>query len=71
MVSIKNPDDKTARGYRLRDSTHKMISELEELMKTNQDVVLTEACRILYRKVMKKVKKQNEENLTKENQQSK
>lgn len=60
MISnnMKNHDKKISRGYRLKLSTHSLIDELEKLMKTSKDVVITEAISILYKKVNRKIKKE-------------
>lgn len=55
---MKNHDEKTSRGYRLKLTTHSLIDELEKLMNTSKDVVITEAISILYKKVNKKIKKE-------------
>lgn len=56
---MKNHDEKTSRGYRLKLTTHSMIDELEKIMKTNKDVVITEAMLLLYKKVNRKINKEN------------
>lgn len=57
-INMKNHDEKTSRGYRLKLTTHSLIDELEKLMNTSKDVVITEAISILYKKVNKKIKKE-------------
>jgi len=59
---MKNPDEKISRGYRLKLTTHSMIDELEKIMKTNKDVVITEAMLLLYKKVSRKINKEKIEN---------
>lgn len=54
-INMKNHDEKKSRGYRLKLSTHSLIDELEKLMNTSKDVVITEAVSILYKKVKKKL----------------
>ncbi len=60
MISnnMKNHDEKISRGYRLKLTTHSMIDELEKIMKTNKDVVITEAMLLLYKKVSRKINKE-------------
>lgn len=57
-INMKNHDEKISRGYRLKLTTHSLIDELEKLMNTSKDVVITEAISILYKKVNKKIKKE-------------
>ncbi len=61
-INMKNHDEKKSRGYRLKLSTHSLIDELEKLMNTSKDVVITEAVSILYKKVNKKIIKKKQEN---------
>lgn len=56
-ININKHDEKKSRGYRLKLSTHNLIDELEKLMNTSKDVIITEAISMLYKKVKRKIKK--------------
>ncbi len=43
---------RTARGYRLKISTHNMIKSLQELTNYDADRVITESCLLMYKKVL-------------------
>jgi retron-type reverse transcriptase len=44
----KSSTDKTSRGYRLKNSTHRLIDKIRKMMNANQDIVITKACEMLY-----------------------
>lgn len=43
---------KIARGYRLKPSTHKLIKSLQELTNADSDTVLSESCKLYYKKLI-------------------
>lgn len=45
-------EQRTARGYRLKVSTHNMIKSLQELTNHDADTVITESCLLMYKKVL-------------------
>lgn len=49
---IKKTELRTARGYRLKLSTHAMIKSLQELTGSDADTVLTESVLLMYKKVI-------------------
>ncbi|MBN8584191.1 MAG: hypothetical protein J0M37_03785 [Ignavibacteria bacterium] len=49
---IKKTELRTARGYRLKLSTHQMIKSLQELTGSDADTVLTESVLLMYKKVI-------------------
>jgi len=53
MLIIKHKAEKTAKGYRLKKTTHKLIDKLQMIMKANQDTVITKACKMLYKQLAK------------------
>ena len=53
VLIIKNKTEKTAKGYRLKKTTHKLIDKLQMLMKADQDTVITKACKMLYKQLAK------------------
>ena len=53
VLIIKNKSEKTAKGYRLKKTTHKLIDKLQMLMKADQDTVITKACKMLYKQLAK------------------
>ncbi len=40
--------NKTARGYRLKPSTHTMIAKIQNLLGSDQDEAIASACTLLY-----------------------
>jgi len=44
----KPKEQKKARGYRLKPSTHNMIAEIQKLLKCDQDKAIYEACKKFY-----------------------
>jgi hypothetical protein len=55
MTSFKKKSRKTAKGYRLKPETHKLINKLCELLEADQDEVISKACRKIYKEVSKTV----------------
>jgi len=53
VLIIKNKTEKTAKGYRLKKTTHKLIDKMQLLMKADQDTVITKACKMLYKQLEK------------------
>lgn len=48
----KKAEQRTARGYRLRISTHNMIKSLQELTSYDADTVITESVLLMYKKIL-------------------
>ncbi len=48
VLKIKSKTEKTAKGYRLKISTHKLIDEMQKMLKSDKDTVITKACKMLY-----------------------
>ncbi len=53
MVSFKKKSVKKAKGYRLKPSTHRLITKLSQLLEADQDEVISKACRKYYRDIRK------------------
>ena len=53
VLIIKHRPEKTAKGYRLKKTTHKLIDKLQIVMKADQDTVITKACKMLYKQLAK------------------
>lgn len=51
----KNKNLKTAKGYRLKVSTHEKIKELQSLTNTSQDLVISRAIRAYIRELNSKI----------------
>jgi len=45
---IKKKIKKTSKGYRLRPQTHSLINEIQQILRVDQDTIITKACRMLY-----------------------
>ena len=43
--------NKTAKGYRLKVSTHKLIDKIQLMLSADQDTVITKACKLLYKEL--------------------
>lgn len=48
----KKAEQRTARGYRLKISTHNMIKSLQELTSYDADTVISEAVLLMYKKIL-------------------
>ena len=48
----KKAEQRTARGYRLKNSTHNMIKSLQELTSYDADTVITESVLLMYKKIL-------------------
>ncbi len=48
----KKAEQRTARGYRLKISTHNMIKSLQELTSYDADTVITESVLLMYKKIL-------------------
>lgn len=59
----QKPEQRIAKGYRLKVSTHSLIKSLQELTKYDADTVITESCLLMYKKVLS----EKENNLFKNN----
>ena len=46
--------EKTAKGYRLKNSTHKLINEMKLILNADKDTVITKACKMLYSEIVNK-----------------
>lgn len=44
---------KRTRGYRLKPATHKLIVKIQKLLKSDQDTVIAEACKLFYSELFK------------------
>lgn len=51
MIITGTKTKKISKGYRLKTSTHKLIDKMQTMMNANQDIVITEACKLLYEKL--------------------
>lgn len=51
MPSFKRKSNKTAKGYRLKPSTHRLINKLSEFLLADHDEVISKACRKLYKEL--------------------
>lgn len=64
MRITKRKSNKIPRGYRLRPSTHKLISKLQLILKYDQDEVISRAVRLYFTEVNTEMKlKLNEGNI--------
>jgi len=48
----KKAEQRTARGYRLKISTHNLIKSLQELTSYDADTVITESVLLMYKKIL-------------------
>lgn len=53
---IKKKVKKVAKGYRLRPETHLLIKEIQNILQTDQDAVITKACKMFYKEIQRKQK---------------
>jgi len=51
VLIVKRKIEKTAKGYRLKKTTHKLIDKLQMEIKADQDTVITKACKMLYKQL--------------------
>jgi hypothetical protein len=52
MVLIQKPKSiKIAKGYRLKPATHKLIDKLQIILNADQDKVISDACKLLYKEL--------------------
>lgn len=47
----KPKEQKKTRGYRLKPSTHEVISKIQKLMMCDQDKAISEACNKFYNEI--------------------
>jgi len=47
-ISSKRQNPKISKGYRLKESTHKMIRRIQNEMNSTQDKVISSALRVYY-----------------------
>jgi hypothetical protein len=52
MIIKKRKSGKISKGYRLKQSTHKLIDKMQTIMNANQDTVITKACKMLYNEIL-------------------
>lgn len=45
---VKRPNTKISKGYRLKESTHKMIRRIQNELNSTQDKVISSALRVYY-----------------------
>lgn len=45
-------EQRIAKGYRLKISTHSLIKSLQELTQDDADTVITESCILLHKKII-------------------
>lgn len=57
VLILKHKTEKTAKGYRLKKSTHKLIDKIQVMLSADQDTVITKACKMLYVDLRKKKSK--------------
>lgn len=58
MVLIQKPKSvKKAKGYRLKPATHKLIDKLQVMLNADQDKVISDACKLLYKELITTTKK--------------
>ncbi|MBZ0203191.1 MAG: hypothetical protein K8I03_09270 [Ignavibacteria bacterium] len=48
VLILKHKTEKSAKGYRLKKSTHKLIDKIQVMLNADQDTVITRACKLLY-----------------------
>ena len=51
VLKIKCKTEKTAKGYRLKNSTHKLINEMKLILNADKDTVISDACKLLYKEL--------------------
>jgi retron-type reverse transcriptase len=54
MRFYKKKTSKVPKGYRLKPSTHKLISKIQEMIQSDQDKAVSSACRMFYRELIKR-----------------
>lgn len=62
VLILKRKTEKTAKEYRLKRSTHRLIDKMQVIMKADQDTVITKACKLLYKDL--EDKKTNNKNMS-------
>jgi len=50
-ITVKKKPDKKSKGYRLKNSTHKLIDKMQEILQCSQDEIITTACRKYYKEI--------------------
>lgn len=45
---VKKPNNKISKGYRLKESTHKMIKRIQNELNSTQDKVISSALRMYF-----------------------
>ncbi|MBK7160166.1 MAG: hypothetical protein IPH77_16940 [Ignavibacteria bacterium] len=54
MISSKNKgSDKTAKGYRLKNSTHSLIEKIQLMTDGSKDTVISRALNLYYNEIIK------------------
>ncbi len=54
MVLIRKiKTKKYSKGYRLKNTTHKLIDKIQIILNADQDTVITKACEKLYKELKK------------------
>jgi hypothetical protein len=52
-IIAKKKLNKKSKGYRLRNSTHKLIDKMQEMLQCSQDDIVTDACKMFYEDLKK------------------
>jgi len=63
MITVKKKSEmKTAKGYRLKNSTHDLIEKIQLMINVNKDTIITRAVKLYYTEVnnTKKFRKRNQ-----------
>jgi hypothetical protein len=59
-MEVQKLNEKTARGYRLKPSTHNLIQALQEITTYDQDKVIKNSCELYYNELKKSGKYKTE-----------
>ena len=52
---LKTKSKKKTRGYRLKPETHKLISKIQKILKSDQDEAIAGACNLFYSELIKNI----------------
>jgi len=61
MYHLNRNKEKISKGYRLKPSTHNLVFKIQELLGSNQDMVISRACKKYYNELVDKKKYNNKE----------
>jgi len=59
MYYLNRKAEKISKGYRLKPSTHRLVFKIQAMLGSNQDMVISCACRKYYNELVKKEKYNN------------